>query len=150
MKHLLSLLLGALTIILAGCDTSGEDTLFTNLPDEGWAYTDTLSFTPRPGRGALSIAVRHDASYPYSNLWLEVAVARQGKNVSADTVNLTLCDPYGRWLGQGFGGSYQIEIPVAQYVALDSLTTLRVRHIMRCDTIRGIDQVGISHRLTGG
>ncbi|MDE6581402.1 MAG: gliding motility lipoprotein GldH [Duncaniella sp.] len=148
MKHHLSLLLTAITIILAGCDTSGEDTLFTNLPDNGWAYTDALSFSPRPGKGELSIAVRHDASYPYSNLWLEVAVVSGGKNISTDTVNLTLCDPYGHWLGKGFGGSYQIEVPVAPSVTIDSLTTLRVRHIMRCDTIRGIDQVGISHRLT--
>lgn len=149
MKHFLSLLLATITIILAGCDTSGEDTLFTNLPDEGWAYTDTLEFSPRPGRGAMSLAVRHDASYPYSNLWLEVAVTRPGLTIAPDTVNITLCDPYGRWLGQGFGGSYQIEIPVAHDVNIDSLTTLRVRHIMRCDTIHGIDQVGISHRLTG-
>ncbi|MDE6485631.1 MAG: gliding motility lipoprotein GldH [Duncaniella sp.] len=149
MKRLLSLLLTATTIILAGCDTSGEDTLFTNLPDEGWAYTDALSFSPRPGKGALNIAVRHDASYPYSNLWLEVAVVSADKNISTDTVNLPLCDPYGRWLGKGFGGSYQIEAEVTPSVTIDTLTTLRVRHIMRCDTIRGIDQVGISHRLTG-
>lgn len=147
MKHLLSLLLTTITIILAGCDTSGEDTLYTNLPDDGWAYTDTITFTPRPGSGPLSLALRHDASYPYSNLWLEVAVTHQGKRISADTVNLTLCDSYGHWLGKGFGGSYQIEVPVSPLVTVDSLTTLRVRHIMRCDTIRGIDQVGISHRL---
>ncbi|MBD5253578.1 MAG: gliding motility lipoprotein GldH [Barnesiella sp.] len=147
MKSRFYLLAATLISILAGCDTSGEDTLYSNLPDEGWAYTDTLVFTPRPGAGPLSVAVRHDASYPYSNLWLEIAVTSGGKDISADTVNLTLCDPYGRWLGKGFGGSYQIEMPVARDIAIDSLTTLRVRHIMRCDTIIGIDQVGISHRL---
>ena len=110
MKSRFYLLAATLISILAGCDTSGEDTL-------------------------------------YSNLWLEIAVTSGGKDISADTVNLTLCDPYGRWLGKGFGGSYQIEMPVARDIAIDSLTTLRVRHIMRSDTIIGIDQVGISHRL---
>lgn len=139
----ISSLVTLLTLILACCNPAGEETLFDNLPDEGWAYTAPVSFSPSPASGQLFVAVCHDASFPYSNLWLEVTTSTPGHRTVTDTVNMTLCDPYGRWLGKGFGGYYQMELPVNPSVTVDSATTLTVRHIMRCDTIQGITRIGI-------
>ena len=131
-----------LLVIITSCG-GGEKSIFHNLPTQGWAYTSPVTFSPVEGDGELFLAVRHDASYPYSNLWLEVSAPLHGGAQMVDTVNLTLCDNYGRWLGKGFGGSYQMEVPVAKSVKLDSGTTVTMRHIMRLDTLHGIDQIGL-------
>ncbi len=131
------------TLLLACCDPAGEETLFADLPPTGWPYTAPVTFHPGPASGQLSVAVCHDASFPYSNLWLEVATATPGHATVTDTVNLTLCDTYGRWLGKGFGGNYQIELPVNPSITVDTATVMTVRHIMRVDTIHGITRLGI-------
>lgn len=141
MRH--AFLVTIIMLVLGSC-TGGEDSIFHNIPEQGWAYRDTLSFAPMQGQGTLLLAVRHDAAYPYSNLWLEVSARDPRKGVILrDTVNLRLSDRFGRWLGKGFGGSYQLEVPVSGSVSLDSASVVNVRHIMRLDTVRGLDQVGI-------
>ena len=121
---------------------------YCNLPSEGWAYTDTLVFyssiPDSTAQGRLVLSLRHSNEYPYSNLWIEVSRQDASGSVKADTVNFLMASPYGQWYGQGFGASYQISDTLLQTVELTDSMPLRVRHIMRPDTIRGIEQLGIS------
>ena len=57
-----------------------------------------------------------------------------------------LADVYGRWHGQGFGASYQFSRPFNTGVTLVRGDSVTVRHIMRVDTLRGIEQIGIKFR----
>lgn len=119
---------------------------YTNLPDEDWRYGDTLTFTPfHPDsicRGRIAIGIRHSNSFPYRDLWLETSVTDRGK-VRKDTLSIPVADRFGRWHGQGIGASFQITDTVLLPFDHTSGSPVKVRHIMRNDTLGGISQVGV-------
>ena len=57
---------------------------------------------------------------------------------------MPLADIYGRWLGSGFGSSYQREITLKPRADIDLTRPVDVRHIMRLDTLRNIERIGIT------
>ena len=68
--------------LISGCmlgscyDYRNDYSEYRRIGSEGWRYADTLAFTPVHAdtvcRGSLVVALRHDESYPYDELWLEV------------------------------------------------------------------------------
>lgn len=140
-------------LLAASCSRGERDySRWAEIPRQGWAYGDTLLLIPADTsltdndsivNRELSLGIVHSASYPYSNLWLEVTYHGTG-HLYRDTVNLTLADIYGRWLGAGFGSSYQREITLTPAADIDLTRPVEVRHIMRLDTLRHIERVGIS------
>ncbi len=135
------------------CSVAHNDfSQFHDIDSDGWAYTDTLVFTPRipdtTATGRLILSVRHDNEYPYSNLWVEVRTTRPDSSEQTDTVNFLLANPYGRWHGQGFGASYQLSDTLPRTIALTDSLPVKVRHIMRIDTVRHIEQLGVTFVTT--
>lgn len=133
-----------------GCVGEGDFSRFADMDsDSGWAYVDTIGFEVSRrdslSCGDLNVAVRHNNEYPYANLWLEVSYI-DGRKRHCDTVNLRLADVYGRWLGKGFGATHQAQIVVAGEIRPTVGSKICVRHIMRTDTLRGIDAVGVIFR----
>lgn len=143
--------------LLAACGERHRDySRWERLPDHGWAYDDTVRLevlnpslddndTLLSGR-TLLLGLRHTYAYPFSNLWLEVTYQADSLHYVRDTVNVTLADIYGRWLGKGFGVSYQTEIPLSTSAAIDLSVPVAVRHIMRVDTLMGITDIGVEVR----
>lgn len=133
---------------MSGCSDKHPDfSEFKELPSAGWAYGDTVSITAAGLDStevrSLYASVRHSGDYLYRNLWLEVSYTGADKRLRIDTVELELADIYGRWLGNGFGPSYQMEVPVSPAAPIADSTRVKVRHIMRVDTLHGVQQVGI-------
>ncbi len=120
---------------------------FETLSDQGWAYGDTVTFTPakieHEGLRRLAVAVRHNNDYEYSNLWLEITLS-DSLTVRRDTVNIILADRFGRWKGSGIGPSIQTQATVSPDMNITGESQVAVRHVMRVDTLRGIDQIGIT------
>ena len=116
-------------------------------PDSGWAYTDTITFIPLHAdsvvTGDLWLCLRHTNNYPYANLWVELTYSDAAGHHHTDTVNMTLADSYGQWQGRRLGLHYQHRVKAAEGVSHVIGTPLRVRHIMRVDTIREIDLLGV-------
>lgn len=122
---------------------------FIPLDPEGWAYGDTVSFKvegldslPPQQTRRLKIGVKHDNDYAYRNLILEVTYS-DGHRTHRDTVDMPLADKYGAWHGSGIGPFYQAETVVSQNAPIPDSSTVTVRHIMRLDTVAGIQQIGI-------
>lgn len=154
MRHLPLLLLAAIALTLLGaCGPVERDySSWASIPADGWAYGDTVSLmaldTAIPDNdsvltAALTLALRHTSAYPYSNIWLELTYTGTDGLDRRDSIDLPLADPYGRWIGSGFGASYQRTILVNPRAAIDLRRPLLVRHIMRIDTLPAIDQIGI-------
>lgn len=120
---------------------------FRDVDPAGWAYGNPLKYSPngldstKPRR--LLLTVRHSNAYPYRNIWLEVTTQTLGTKF-LDTINIELADVYGRWHGTGFGPSYQYEVPVGDAKNIGDTTLISVRHIMRVDTLRGVEQIGFT------
>jgi len=126
-----------------------ESADFKSLPADGWAYGDTLYYTPgfadSVGKARLAIVVRHTDAYLYSNLWLELSTPVEGvaDSMALDTVNIRLADVYGKWFGRGVGVSYVSTDTLAALYDYDKGRPVKLRHIMRVDTLADIEQVGI-------
>lgn len=119
------------------------------LPSEGWAYGDTLVFNADSADTLrardIIISLRHTDAYPYANLWLELSYA-SGDTIVADSVNIAVADEFGRWLGSGNGASMQLEDTIRTRYRVSPGSPLRLRHILRVDTLRELDQIGVSFR----
>lgn len=156
MKSTLPALMAAV-LILTACNGlvgrgDGDDNRFSDfadIPGKGWLYTDAIEFEPDTLRdsivnqGTLLVSVRHGKDYLYRNLWLEVSYADTDSTRKADTLNIELADAMGRWHGRGMGLSMEVldtlpgSFPIAEHRAV------RVRHIMRADTLHGIERIGV-------
>lgn len=133
---------------VASCsDRHSDYSRFVSLPENGWVYGDTVRIRPVGLDSAdtrrLEVAVCNNNDYPYRNLWLEVSY-RTDRGVIRDTVEMELADVYGRWLGKGIGTTYQTARKLAARFPLQDSTEIAVRHIMRADTLRGLEQVGLT------
>lgn len=143
----------ALIALLSACSPGERDySRWENLPPEGWLYTDTVSLLAVDTAltdndsivsGDVLLALRHSNDYPYSNIWLELTYHGEGHTLVRDTINLRLADVYGRWLGSGFGAGYQQEVTASPGARIDLTRPVELRHIMRVDTLHGIEQVGV-------
>ena len=133
---------------LAACSPPGNDySEYRNVPSEGWLYGDSLTFTPvfadSVATGRLVAAVSHDSRFSYSTLWLEVASTDPSGRLHRDTVSFILADGFGRWNGNGFGAHLQMADTISRHVSLASGRPVKVTHIMRADTLRSLQRVGL-------
>ena len=157
MRALLPTILTLLALIGAACNGmvgrgDGDDNRFSDFADiapSGWLYSEPVDFVPDTlldsicPRGTLLVSVRHSRQYVYSNLWLEVSYADTDTTRRVDTVNVILARPDGSWLGKGMGLSMEKLDTVATGYPLVMCRPLRLRHIMRTDTLEGIERVGL-------
>lgn len=127
-----------------GSDESGD---YRTVSADGWLYGDTLAFGPLDcdsgARGDLVVVVRHGNGYIYSNIWLEMTRQACDTVTVTDTFNIALADPMGRWYGTGLGLSYQRADTVLKNIIAPDSVPIKIRHIMRQDTLEDIEQIGI-------
>lgn len=120
---------------------------FHDLSPDGWHFGDSLKYHFSPADsvvcGDLTLSIRHSNDYIYSNLFLEVTVS-DSLSTRRDTVALTLADDFGRWHGRGIGTDFQVSDTIARNASFRRPVDIAVRHVMRDDILRHIEQVGIS------
>lgn len=147
-----AVIIAALSVLVSACGGKRAYSSWENLPTEGWLYTDTVSLLPLDTtlidndslvNGSVKIALRHSNEYPYSNIWLQLAYYDDRGLKTLDTVKMVLADAYGRWLGSGFSSGFQVEKTVSRDARIDLTRPIELRHILRVDTLPGIEQVGI-------
>lgn len=152
MRNLLLIILFT-TLLLGACSPGTRDySCWDNIPESGWVYGDSVLLLPIDTalpdndsivNAAIGVALRHGSDYEYSDVWLEVTFHGDGY-MTRDTVNILLADSYGRWLGSGFGASYQKEVVINPSSVIDVTRLVEIRHIMNVDTLRGIEQIGVT------
>ena len=141
----------AIVFCVVGCSAPGNDySGYTTLPADGWVYGDTVSYDvahhDSVARGDLVVSLRYAHDYQWRNVWLEITTMADSRGTVArrDTVTIDLRDKYGRPRGNGIGVSFQLSDTVARHVTHHAGAPVLVRHIMRADTLRGIEQIGVS------
>lgn len=146
MRNLLIIIL--LSLCLGSCLPGHNDySDYKQLPVDGWAYNDPVTFNIAGEdsivEGTLSLGLRHTNAYPYSVLYLELAYEDTTGTTHLDTLNINMADNYGRWRGKGVGTDFQLVDTINTQFTRIKDAPVRLRHIMRIDTLRGIDMVGI-------
>ncbi len=151
MRALLLSIAAALACCLLGaCGGAGHAdgrvvfSAFRPVEPGGWRFTDTISMPldkmtdTAAVRGNLAVTVRHSVEYPYSNLWLEVILPQD-----TVAVDIELADVFGSWHGSGMGLTYERTDTVLRGVELAPGDTVKLHHLMRVDTVPGIEQIGV-------
>jgi len=96
----------------------------------------------------LFLNVRNEGRYPYSNLWLFVKITPPKGKVLNDTIELSLADPEGKWLGYGLGDLYDLKYPYKQATFFPQAGYYRfeVRQGMRSEDgfLKGIHDFGFT------
>ena len=139
----------AALLTAASCDRpSYRLSQWHTLDNGGWAYADTLTFNNDDADtlevGRVVVGVRHTANYPYSNLWMEMTYDAGDTIPARDTVEVRLADAFGHWQGSGSGSSYQFTDTVIPRHRIVPGTRVRLRHIMRMDTVPELEQIGLT------
>ena len=110
----MTVFIAAVAIIMVGCQRKPvlSHARYVYLPAAGWQQTLPLTFTPEYDDSTatydLTLAVRHESSYAYSNLSLVVDVIAADSTINRLPVHFTLADEYGNWSGGDSGPCIRI------------------------------------------
>lgn len=141
-------------LILAACQNNTVYHSYEPVSLDGWSKSDTLVYTlPNSipaGKYEVEIGIRHQESYPYRDLWLEIGHNTQDSLVYVtDTLQLFLADEAGNKTGDGPCGLYQCGLPYKASLPIraeGSTRAFRIVHIMTDNPLTGISDVGIRLR----
>ena len=98
----------------------------------------------------LYVDVRNDIEYKYSNLWLFIDIIQPGDSTAVtDTLEVTLADPTGKWLGTGFGGIKTSETLFRKNVFFPVAGNyeIQIKQGMRGTQLDGITEIGFRMRV---
>jgi gliding motility-associated lipoprotein GldH len=100
--------------MLTSCDSRRVFEKNQELPDYTWEKGKALKFTVDIQDTLTShnvyVNLRNGSSYPYSNLFLFVTTHAPKGGMIKDTIELTLADAKGKWLGKGLGDIWDNQI----------------------------------------
>jgi gliding motility-associated lipoprotein GldH len=148
MKSLKLLLLFPLAL-LSACDPSLVSEQNISLKNSTWPQNKPVSFTVNISDSLsehnLYINTRHAGNYQYSNLFLFIRMTMPKGQVTQDTVECTLADPSGKWLGDGIGDIYENQNLFKERIRFPQKGSYRfeVEQAMRIDPLQGIMDVGL-------
>jgi gliding motility-associated lipoprotein GldH len=121
----------------------------TAIPESGWDSSNVVTFNvdiKDPSTPAnFYVNVRNADGYPYSNLYLFVRTKFPNGKMSNDTLECTLADENGKWIGKGIGDIYDNRIPFKRNVRfpLPGIYTFEIRQGMRITSVPLIMDVGM-------
>ena len=134
--------------LLAGC---GPEPVFSEsyaVSASGWSAEDVLTYTWEVEDTLASydffVDLRHDQSYPFSNVYLFLEFTFPNGKIARDTLGCDLADERGQWYGSGFGNLVDHRIGYRQQTQFPLKGTygLTVQHAMRTNPLPGITDVG--------
>ena len=104
-------------------------------PDYTWNYKDTFLFH-------VNIA---DTIHAHSNIYLFITTYAPNGNFLKDTFDITLADKSGKWLGQGAGNIFSLQVPYKKNVRFPyrGIYLFEIQHAMWNENLHGIADIGI-------
>ena len=135
---------------LFSCDTNKVFEEYIEVEGANWQKENVASFEfiaeDTVTAHNIYINVRNTGGYLYSNLYLFVTMKGPNGGELRDTVNCILADNRGKWLGNGIGDLWDLQIP---YVggfkfAQTGRYTISYEQAMRVENgLKGITDIGL-------
>ena len=141
-----------LPLLLTACKSEIVSSAHQDLPEQGWAMTDTVRMTLEVKDTAqaydLALMLRHTEQYNYQNLWFFIQSSDSLSPIQCDTIPAYLADDRGRWLGTRAGRYYSGYVFARRDVVFPEAGTytFAIVHGMRDSVIYGIADVGLELR----
>ncbi len=136
-------------VLFIACDQGAVYDEFKPVPSQGWSKDSMLIFeipvTDTLQNHNLYINIRNDVKYKYSNLWLFIEIEEPNGTAATDTFEITLADPSGKWLGNGFSGVKTLEAVYKRNIFFPASGDYRIQieQGMREDVLKGITDIGV-------
>ena len=133
-------------ILLCSCKQSSVD--IHTFPNNVWNKEDSIVFTfsidDTIAAYDLSFFLRNKLDYQYRNLFLLVELAYAEQIVNTDTLEYSITNKYGQWLGRGLGNVKD------NYLMFNKNRTFKksgdykiiIRHGMRNHQLIGVNKLG--------
>ena len=129
----------------------GKDTVYNeyqSVNNKSWNKQDVYFFnfqiTDISSAYNVSLQLRNNDQYPYKNLWILSDVAQPSGTSAKDTIEYILADDFGKWTGNGVT-LFQSSISLRNNYHFPDTGkyTISIRHGMRDDDLKGIENVGV-------
>ncbi len=133
----------------AACDADKFYDESLSLPGDRWPGEEALSFTmsieDTVSPYSFYINVRNSTSYKYNNIYFFLTTSYPGGGLSRDTIECTLADKSGKWLGKGSGRYRDNRILIRDDIRFPRKGeyTLRLNQAMREEVLEGISEAGV-------
>jgi len=142
-------ILAVLSLFVISCDNQKFFDNSISLTDDIWPSDKDMVFkvdiedTISPYR--FFINIRNSTSYRYSNIYFFLITEFPGGGMSRDTIECTLADKTGKWLGKGTGKYRDNRVYIRENIRFprQGTYTLRLNQAMRENKLAGISEAGI-------
>ena len=134
---------------LSACDKSRLYEENKEIPNRIWKQSEPLKYEAEikdtVGSYNVFINVRNAGGYQFSNLFLFIKTSLPKGQQAADTMECTLADNEGKWLGSGLGDIYDNQILFKRNMRFPQAGkyTFVLEQAMRIDPLPMIMDVGI-------
>ncbi len=152
LKKIISLII--ISVLMAGLFVScNSNTIFNQnveLPANGWYKNNAVAFNididDSLSNYNFALNLRNTTAYRYSNLYVFLITEFPNGNISRDTIECTLANKEGKWLGKGWGDIKENHIVLKSGLRFPLTGNYRflIQQAMRVDTLIGIHDVGLS------
>lgn len=141
-------------LLSSSCSNSTLYHKFETVNSDGWLRDSVLIYSCQIDSVAslydIDIELNYNNNYQYSNLYLFVEASDTlEQQLFSDTLNITLADEYGRWLGDGWGSTYQQRVEYKKDLSFNKkgVYNIKVTQGMRDNPIGGIERVGVKIKM---
>ncbi|MFK5856965.1 MAG: gliding motility lipoprotein GldH [Bacteroidota bacterium] len=152
MKRIISLFIAILSIgaVFTSCNTNTVYNKYVTLPEDGWYKNNAVAFNININDSLtnyeFALDIRNTTNYRYSNLYVFLITEFPNGNISRDTIECLLANYEGKWLGKGWGEIKENRIILKSGLRFPLTGDYRflIQQAMRVDTLKGIQNVGLS------
>lgn len=147
-RKLFSLTILATLVFACSNNSVFED--YHSFESSTWKLTDDLRYnveiTDTLSVYNVYLSVRNTPSYENMNLWLFVSSNSPKGLITNDTINCSLADKRGHWLGTGLGDMYATRHLLKEKVLFKNAGAYEftIVHGMRKQDLEGISDIGLS------
>jgi gliding motility-associated lipoprotein GldH len=138
-----------LIALICSCDRNRVFEENITLPNHRWDKTNVLVFnveiTDTINPHNICVNVRNGGQYQYSNLFLFIRTVSPSGQWIRDTIECTLADQKGRWLGSGLGDIATLQVPYKVNVRFPyrGLYSFEIEQAMRTDQLKHVFDIGL-------
>jgi len=139
----------AIVLIGLSCDKDRVYDHVVALSREGWNAGKGMEFdmpvNDTKKAYDLSIHLRNNGDYKYSNIWLFIEVKSPDGNSVRDTFEIKLANEAGRWTGKGIGNVYELLAPYKKNILFPTrgIYHVTVWQAMRDETLEHLLNLGL-------
>ena len=144
----------SICFVFWSCDNSRLFEKNIDIVDNVWSLQQVPSFEydniDTISEQRLLVNIRHSSAYPFSNLWLFIHTISPDNTHSVDTLECLLAQDNGKWLGDGLGDIWDIQIMYDnRSFEQEGRYTFRVEQAMRhgdlshIEYLPGIMEIGL-------